>query len=78
MRAVIMREGRKGLEHVDALLRLRGVDPASRVIHAKQPKHFARGTLQRSVLGALRDGPARGSEIARGVQGNVLDYAKAY
>ena len=78
LRSVIVREGQDGLNHVDALLRLRGVDPDSLPMPAKMPKHFARGKLRVAVIGALRDGPLTGAEIARRVQGNGLDYAAAY
>lgn len=78
LRCAILRDGHDGLEQVDALLRLRGVDPESLWTPKKQPKHFARGTLRRAVLGALRDGPARASEIARRVRGNVLSCARDY
>jgi hypothetical protein len=78
LRSVIVREGQDGLEHVDALLRLRGVDPDSLPMPAKRPKHFARGKLRIAVMEALRDGPMTGADIARRVQGNGLDYALAY
>ena len=78
LRCAILRDGQDGLEHVDALLRLRGIDPASLRTYAKQPKHFRRGKLRLAVMEALRDGPMRGSDIARHVQGNGLDYPRAY
>ena len=78
LRSLIVRDGQDGLEHVDALLRLRGVDPDSLWIPQKRPHHFAHGKLRVAVLEVLRGGPARGSEIARRVQGNTLTYARAY
>lgn len=78
LRCAILRDGQDGLEHVDALLRLRGVDPASLRMYAKQPKRFARGTLRKAVLSALREGPARTSEIARRVLSNAMEYTRAY
>ena len=78
LRCAILRDGQDGLEHVDALLRLRGVDPDSLRMYAKQPKHHGRGKLRIAVIQALRDGPQRGSEIARRVQGNDMTYARAY
>jgi hypothetical protein len=77
LRCAILRDGLDGLEHVDALLRLRGVDPDSLRMYAKRPKHFGRGKLRCAVLEALRDGPMRGRDIARRVQGNGLEYAHA-
>ncbi len=77
MRAVTVREGAEGLEHIDALLRLRGVDPESLPVPQKFPKTFKRGQLTQAILRELRDGPLRGSELARRLQGN-LAYADAY
>lgn len=77
MRAVTIREGAEGLEHIDALLRLRGVDPESLPVPQKFPKTFKRGQLTQAILRELRDGPLRGSELARRLQGN-LAYDDAY
>ena len=78
MRCQIVRDGAQGLDHVDALLRLRGVDPASLPMPDKRPKHFARGKLRIAILEALRQGPMTGAELARRMQGNGLEYAAAY
>lgn len=78
MRCQIVRDGAEGLDHVDALLRLRGVDPESLPMPQKRPKHFARGRLRIAIMEALRDGPMTGADLARRVQGNGLDYAAAY
>lgn len=77
MRAVTVRKGAEGLEHIDALLRLRGVDPESLPVPQKFPKTFKRGQLTQAILRELRDGPLRGSELARRLQGN-LAYEDAY
>ncbi|MCZ8133734.1 MAG: hypothetical protein O9248_01715 [Rhodobacteraceae bacterium] len=77
MRCQIVREGAKGLEHIDALLRLRGVAPESLPVPQKFPKTFKRGQLTQAILRELRDGPLRGSELARRLQGN-LAYEDAY
>lgn len=77
MRCQIVREGAEGLEHIDALLRLRGVDPKSLPVPQKFPKTFKRGHLTQAILRELRDGPLRGSELARRLQGN-LAYDDAY
>lgn len=77
MRCQIVREGAEGLEHIDALLRLRGVDPVSLPVPQKFPKTFKRGQLTQAILRELRDGPLRGSELARRLQGN-LAYEDAY
>ena len=47
-------------------------------MYAKQPKHFGRGKPRIAVMQALNEGPMRGSEIARRVQGNGLDYSHVY
>lgn len=78
MRCQIVRDGAEGLDHVDAMLRLRGVDPASLPMPDKRPKHFARGKLRIAILEALRQGPMTGADLARRVQGNGLEYVAAY
>lgn len=78
MRCQIIRGGAEGLPHVDALLALRGVDPASLPVPERRPKHFARGMLQIAITEALRGRPMTGGDLARKVQGNGLDYAGAY
>ena len=76
----IARECLDGSEHVDALLRLRGHDPADRPIPAKVPKAFRRGELTRVILGALEDGPRTGWELAQAVEAasDGMDYRAAY
>ena len=78
MRCQIVRDNGEGLSHVDALLRLRGVDPETLPIPDKRPKAFKRSGLRQRVLAELRDGPLTGAELARRVRGNGLDYAAAY
>ncbi len=77
MRCQIVRDQAEGLEHINALLRLRGVDPDSLPMPQKFPKTFKRGHLSQAILRELRDGPLRGSELARRLQGN-LAYEDAY
>jgi predicted Rossmann fold nucleotide-binding protein DprA/Smf involved in DNA uptake len=67
LRADAIREGAPGLEHVNALLILRGHDPEANGIPAKRPKTFPRGELRRRVLDALRGGPKTTAEIADGI-----------
>lgn len=78
MRCKIARDGGDGLDHVDALLRLYGVDPESLPMPRLTPKHFARGKLRIAIMEALRGGPMAGVDLARRVQGNGLDFADAY
>ncbi len=77
VRSVVVREEREGVEHVDALLRMWGVDPASLPIPAKRPKHFKRSGLRRAILDALRSGPLTGAELAARV-GDGLEPKAAY
>lgn len=60
-----MREGLGGLDHVDALLRLYGVDPAAVPIPLKRPHHVKRSGLGRAIMDALREhGPLTGAALA--------------
>lgn len=67
LRADAIREGTPGLEHVNALLTLRGLDPEAGRVPMKRPKTFPRGELRRLVLDALRDGPKTAAEIGANV-----------
>lgn len=80
IRQEIVRDNLDGLDHVDALLRLRGADPEALVTPYKRPKVFRKGELRQMVLDPLREGPQTGSEIARKVQvrKQVLTYEQAY
>ena len=65
LRVQIVREGLDGLNHVEALLRQRGVDPEAQHIPRKQPADkFQHAELKRLVLDALRSGPQTGEAIA--------------
>ena len=64
IRAEILRDGLDGIEHVEALLRARGADPAALYVPRKQPKHFRHGRLRMAILGALVDGPLAAPQIA--------------
>ena len=57
LRALCVRDGHAGLEHVEALLRLRGLDPDAMHVPKKQPRRFRRGELRKAVLDALKGGP---------------------
>ena len=67
LRKRIIREGGKGLEHVEALLALRGV-PAPRVLPPKRRDVAKRGETRRVLLGALRSGPRTLAELVDVVQ----------
>lgn len=64
LRVKTIRENLEGLEHVEALLKMRGVDLARH--------HVPRKTAQRRdtaliALGALRSGPKTGKEVSQRV-----------
>lgn len=81
IRSSILRDGLEGLEHVDALLGLRGVDPASLYTPRKWPNHFRRGELRRAVAEALTDGPLTLAVLAARVGGGLAPqdaYRRTY
>ncbi len=79
VRAEIIRDGLSGLDHVEALLRARGVDPEALYVPRKQPKHFRRGMLRTAILRVLQDGPRTSRQItARVTAGHGLTAKEAY
>jgi len=62
LRKQIIRGNLDGLNHVEALLRLRGVQ-MPHVMPAKRSDVARRGQMRIIILGALRDGPKRLPEI---------------
>ena len=79
IRAECVRDGKPGLEHVEALLRERGHNPEAQHVPAKTDRQFRRGELRRLVLAALKDGPRTGPEIARYVsEASGVPYRAAY
>ena len=56
LRKQMIRGDGAGLEHVETLLRMRGVD-MPRVLPPKRPDAARRGQMQALILEALRDGP---------------------
>lgn len=68
LRAQIIRKGEPGQEHVDALLRLRGVDLDGLYVPEKRKRTFAKGELTRAVLTALRNGPKATPELYDAIQ----------
>lgn len=65
IRAEIVRDNLDGLEHVDALLQMRGHEPCH--VPRRTDRRFKRGELARLILEALRDGPMTGRQIAEHV-----------
>ncbi|KIT16732.1 hypothetical protein [Jannaschia aquimarina] len=80
MRQEAVREGAGGLDHIDALLRLRGCDPEALNMPRKVPKTFQRSELRRLVLTILRHGPMTGAQITKSVVLRCpgLTYRHAY
>ena len=65
-RAQIIRDGAPGLEHVEALLQMRGhnLGPVPR---KAPPQRFKRGKLRVAIYATLRDGPLTGPQIVERV-----------
>lgn len=79
LRAQIIRDGLPGLEHVEALIALRGQELGP--VPAKMPDNrFRRSTLRRAILAALRDGPKRLPDVARHIAERQpsMTYGEAY
>jgi len=64
VRAQIIRDELEGVEHVDALLRLRGLEPEAFHIPKKINREYKRGDTMKAVLKQLRNGPERFEKIA--------------
>lgn len=78
LRAELIRDGGPGLEHVEALLVLRGsnLPPVPR---KAAPPNFRRGKLRLAIFMALRDGPLTGPEIVRRVSAaHGMAYKQVY
>lgn len=68
--AEMIRDGVEGLEHADALLRLRGHDPDKYHVPAKRPQIFkGRGSMRRAVMAVLK----QGSDTTRGIATTLAD-----
>lgn len=65
LRRQIIRGNLDGLEHVNALLVQRGLDPAALPKVGKLVVQSKRGVTKRAVIAALGDGPKRPNEIAQ-------------
>jgi hypothetical protein len=78
LRAELIREGGAGLEHVEALLQLRGNNLAP-VPRKAPPQRFKRNRLRIAIRIALRDGPITGPEIVtRIAAAHGLEYREIY
>ena len=77
LRARIIRNGEPGMEHVEALLQLRGdnLGPVPR----KANPCFRRGKLRVAIFTAFRGGPCTGPEVvARVCEAHGLAYEAMY
>lgn len=64
IRAEIVRDGSEGLDHVNALLEMRGHDPEAYHVPEKTPRRFkGRSSRKQAVLSALREGPATSRQL---------------
>jgi hypothetical protein len=79
LRAELIREGGPGLEHVEALLQMRGHNLGPVPQKAKTPARFRRNRLRVAIYEALRDGPLTGPEIVRRVaEAHGVGYGALY
>ena len=72
LRAQIIRGKSDGLEHVEALLVARGVDPAAQHVPRKANAAFRHSELRQIIFAALREGPQSSRAIADRVQASSL------
>ena len=79
LRAELVREGGPGLEHVEALLQLRGHNLGPVPRKAVTPARFKRNRLRVAIYAALRGGPLTGPEIVRRVsEAHGIAYEAVY
>lgn len=78
IRADIIRDSLDGLERVNALLALRGIDPASQHLPRKAPRdRFRQCEVRRFIKATLGGGPMRRSELAA-ILGNAQPHLSAH
>lgn len=66
LRKQIIRGNLDGLDHLEALLILRGIDPAIQHVTKPRPDNLlARRAMGMLILDCLRGGPKRGRDVAR-------------
>ena len=70
------RVGFDTVQHIDAILASRGIDPEKLRTPRKTPQTFKKGELQRKVLEALRE-PKTGPEIVSAID-SPLPYKETY
>lgn len=80
LRAEAIREGAPGLEHVEALLTARGIDPEAQRVPTKYQRRFRRGQFRSALIGLLRERPRTAPEIAAEIarRYQFMPYKDAY
>ena len=63
LRAQIIREGVDGLEHVEALMKLRGLTLDALSVPEKRNRRFRKGQLRQAILDELRNGPRTSRQL---------------
>ena len=64
LRARTIRKGLNGLEHIEALMHIRGLDPEGIHVPRKNNRRFRNGALRTAVLDVLRQGLNTAGQIA--------------
>ncbi|WP_297773505.1 hypothetical protein [uncultured Roseovarius sp.] len=64
LRARTIREGLDGLEHIEAIMRMRGLDLEAMHVPRKNKRRFRNGESRAAVMGVMREGPHTTREIA--------------
>lgn len=63
LRAQIIRDGADGLEHVEALMNLRGLALDALPVPEKRNRRFRKGQLRQAILDELRKGPRTSRQL---------------
>src|SRR6056297_2376637 len=64
LRARTIRDGLDGLEHIEAIMRIRGLDLEAIHVPRKNKRRFRNGALRAAVMGVLREGSYTAREIS--------------
>lgn len=64
LRARTICEGLDGLEHIEAIMRIRGLDLEAIHVPRKNKRRFRNGALRAAVMGVMREGSYTSREIA--------------
>ncbi len=75
LRAQIIRGPLDGLEHVEALMKLRGLDLEALPVPEKRNRRFRKGQLRQAILDELRKGPRTSRQIAEAIGHDRNNFA---